>query len=219
LAQKKVVITSQEEEHFIRSGEGLLVSPQKFDEYISEAEMKQELASSSSKNIISKEFVSIKRSVFVNKFTSNSWINCVTTTSFEGRAGYCKEKFSNDYQIQKCKSNFCDTCCKFNIFYIHSNALYNCKKKCYRNTDVTRHQEGYNNICMLSQNPDRNTYSYCDAKFARKPTYNRTCKYDMCNLCCVNINSLMKKKFSFFTVRQCFKDCSKKFPGEKQLLA
>jgi len=70
---------------------------------------------------------------------------------------------------------------------------------------------------MITTNPDKDAYSYCNEKFTT-PKYNQACKYDMCNLCCVNINSLGKKKFSFVTVKKFFKDCHKKFPSSKQIL-
>ena len=145
------------------------------------------------------------------------WKACVKKTTSSSRVIYCDERFKNEYQKQKCKVNkifkkasFCDTCCKSNIFWVHTNILHNCKKQCYRNTEETNTDSNYKNLCMMSDNPDKNIYSYCQNKFLNKLSI-RTCKYDMCNLCCVNLNTLKQKKHAFETVKSCFNDCSKKF--------
>lgn len=62
----------------------------------------------------------------------------------------------------------------------------------------------------MSENPDKNVYSYCENKFLN-PSSIRTCKLDMCNLCCVNLNTIKKKNHAFETVKSCFNDCSKEF--------
>lgn len=61
---------------------------------------------------------------------------------------------------------------------------------------------------MMSDDPDGNVYSYCDNKFLNEHT-KLTCKYDMCNLCCVNLNTIRSKKHAFETVKSCFTDCAK----------
>ena len=92
--------------------------------------------------------------------------------------------------------------------------MHTCKKQCYRNTEETNLDMNYKNYCMTSQNPDKNVYAYCQNRFTNPISIN-TCKYDMCNLCCVNLDTLKQKKHAFETVKSCFSDCSLEFNSLK----
>lgn len=137
------------------------------------------------------------------------WKACVINNTTEKRDQYCKDRFSNEYKKKQCQASFCHTCCKSNVFWMHSNTSHQCLKMCHKATIGERHDD-YNDVCMDSTNPDKNVYSYCQNKFVEAPIV-RTCKYDMCNLCCVNINTLKRKRHSYDTIKSCFKGCSRKF--------
>lgn len=36
-----------------------------------------------------------------------------------------------------------------------------------------------------------------------------SCKLDMCNLCCVTMDSMKKKNFSIDNLKKCYRECSK----------
>ena len=36
-----------------------------------------------------------------------------------------------------------------------------------------------------------------------------SCKLDMCNLCCVTMDSMKKKNFSVDNLKKCYRECSK----------
>jgi len=110
----------------------------------------------------------------------------------------------------QCKSNFCDMCCEANIFWKHSNTLFECKKLCRKTTKGENNQDDYKNVCFNSTNPNKNIYTYCDNKFNIK-SLNGVCKKDMCHLCCININSLKKRKHSYKIIKSCFKECADRF--------
>ena len=143
------------------------------------------------------------------------WKGCVLNNTTEKRQLYCKERFKNEFKRTKCqviynfkfKASFCDTCCKSNVFWMHSNTEHTCLKKCHKATTGEK-SEDYNDVCINSENPDKNIYSYCQSKFTEAPII-ETCKLDMCNLCCVNINALKKKKHNYTTIRSCFSTCAK----------
>ena len=90
---------------------------------------------------------------------------------------------------------------------MHSNTNHTCQKLCHKNT-IGEKTNDYDDICLTSENPDKNVYSYCQNTFVEKPLVD-TCKHDMCNLCCVNINTLKKRKHAYGTMKSCFSSCSK----------
>jgi hypothetical protein len=68
----------------------------------------------------------------------------------------------------------------------------------------------YKPVCIFSEQPSENVYSYCDNKINDKDAV-KTCKLDMCNLCCSTIDTMKSKFYSLDTIKKCFKDCSEKF--------
>ena len=107
------------------------------------------------------------------------------------------------------KANFCDSCCQKNIFFRYTNILYTCKKKCYKNTKGESDEiskNSYIDVCINSTNPENNIYNYCQNRFPEAFLV-KTCKYDMCNLCCVNVGSIQENSNSYDTLKHCFQSC------------
>jgi hypothetical protein len=92
----------------------------------------------------------------------------------------------------------------------HKNSAYLCKKTCSRAEVAETSEDVYKPICMSSDQPLSNIYSYCDSKMNDKDSI-KMCKLDMCNLCCSTLDSMQHKNFSLETIKKCFKDCSAKF--------
>jgi hypothetical protein len=82
-------------------------------------------------------------------------------------------------------------------------------KSCHKATISIPKNNDYVNTCIQSKTPDGNAYSYCDNKFYQydKATING-CKKDMCNLCCVTMDAMKQKNYSYDNIDRCFNDCT-----------
>ena len=85
-----------------------------------------------------------------------------------------------------------------------------CKKSCYRATAAENTNDDYVNTCINTTNPTQNVYNYCMNKMKDYDmNLSKFCKIDMCNLCCVTMDPIKKKIYSFDNTKKCFEDCSK----------
>jgi hypothetical protein len=84
-----------------------------------------------------------------------------------------------------------------------------CKKGCFRASLASDNNKDYQNVCILSPNNEQNIYNFCQDKMTgySKNLIN-TCKLDMCNLCCVGMDTIKNKNYSIPNLRECFTDCS-----------
>ncbi len=87
--------------------------------------------------------------------------------------------------------------------------MHNCKKACYKSAIAIDISKEYENICINSSNPTNNVYQFCDKKMDYDQSLVQYCKLDMCNLCCVTMDSIKKKSFSFDNLKTCFIGCNK----------
>jgi len=87
-----------------------------------------------------------------------------------------------------------------------------CKKGCYRASISSENNKEYKNVCINSPNNNQNIYSFCEEKMA---SFNinliNYCKLDMCNLCCVGMDTIKNKNYSVPNLKNCFIDCSKNY--------
>jgi len=68
----------------------------------------------------------------------------------------------------------------------------------------------YKNVCINSADTKRNIYDYCEQKMnSISQTAKESCKLDMCNLCCVTMDSMKSKSYSTNNLTKCYKDCNK----------
>ena len=87
-----------------------------------------------------------------------------------------------------------------------------CKKGCFRGAIAQENNKEYKNVCITSPNNVQNIYNYCEDKMASyPPTMMNFCKLDMCNLCCVGMDTMKNKNYSVPNMKACFKDCSKMY--------
>jgi hypothetical protein len=93
----------------------------------------------------------------------------------------------------------------------HKNTLYLCNKVCSRAVISNPDNDDYKSICIQSANPLTNIYDYCESRMKTSPDEKKTCKLDMCNLCCSTIDVMKKTLYSVDTMKKCFEDCSKEF--------
>lgn len=87
--------------------------------------------------------------------------------------------------------------------------IHNCKKACFKSTIAVDTTDEYKNVCIASPDPKNNVYDYCEQKmnqFSQKSK--EACKLDMCNLCCVTMDAMKKKNYSFDNLKKCFKECN-----------
>lgn len=87
-----------------------------------------------------------------------------------------------------------------------------CKKGCYRASIASENNKEYKNVCINSPNNQQNIYSFCEEKFTTfNPNLINFCKLDMCNLCCVGMDTIKNKNYSVPNLKSCFKDCAKNY--------
>jgi hypothetical protein len=85
-----------------------------------------------------------------------------------------------------------------------------CKKGCYRSSIAVDENKDYINTCVATPNTQQNIYSFCQDRFSGyNPTMLNLCKLDMCNLCCVGMDSIKHKNYSFPNLKSCFLDCAR----------
>jgi hypothetical protein len=87
-----------------------------------------------------------------------------------------------------------------------------CKKLCYRASIASENNKEYKNVCISSSNNQQNIYNFCEEKmsFLNLNMVN-LCKLDMCNLCCVGMDTIKNRNYSFSNLKNCFVDCSNSF--------
>ena len=87
-----------------------------------------------------------------------------------------------------------------------------CKKGCFRAAIASENNKEYKNVCINSPNNQQNIYSFCEEKMATfNPKFTNFCKLDMCNLCCVGMDTIKNKNYSVPNMKACFTDCSKAY--------
>lgn len=88
--------------------------------------------------------------------------------------------------------------------------MYKCNKVCNRGLIADDQSFDYIDTCINSTNPLQNVYDYCYKKYnseVDKELIN-TCKLDMCNLCCVTMDPMKNKKYSWDNSQKCFDACA-----------
>jgi len=142
--------------------------------------------------------------------------DCIRKKKKPQREKFCEINFKSEKQRKKCKANFCDFCCVNKVFFKYTNLIHQCKKSCYKSAEGDTSEDSkeiYNNICLNTPNPEKDIYSYCENRFP-EVFLKKICKYDMCNLCCININIIESKLNSYEVTKNCFLECSKKFKSK-----
>lgn len=89
--------------------------------------------------------------------------------------------------------------------------MYMCKKACSRSTVAESGHDDYKNVCISSENFAYSVYEYCELKLKNDIEQKKTCKIDMCNLCCTTMDMMKSKNYSIDSMKKCFQDCSKEF--------
>jgi hypothetical protein len=92
-----------------------------------------------------------------------------------------------------------------------------CKKGCYKSSIAIDENKDYINTCILSENSQESIYNFCQEKFLIfDPKLINSCKLDMCNLCCVGMDSMKNKNYSIPNLKSCFLDCTKSYNSYKE---
>jgi len=135
---------------------------------------------------------------------------CMINNTVRDRKSWCSRTFNVIPAKERCNNNFCDTCCDKYTDKSKKTSMYVCKKACRRSTVSEPAKDDYKAICIISQNPLNSIYDYCDTKIS-DPDSKKTCKLDMCNLCCSTLDSIVHKQFSINSIKKCFEACSHEF--------
>jgi hypothetical protein len=139
---------------------------------------------------------------------SLGWMDCITAKNSTERSNVCRRLFFNEFRRQGCQKDFCNTCCETNIPASRPNVQLNCKKTCTKQTAAEENATDYKKVCLNSNNPESDTYSFCSNKF-KDPVGARNCKLDLCQLCCVTMDVVRSKNYSYDSFKGCFAECAK----------
>jgi hypothetical protein len=72
------------------------------------------------------------------------------------------------------------------------------------------HNEEYMGVCINGDDTQSNIYNFCSTKMqGYDMTIMSYCKLDMCNLCCVTMDNMKKKSYSFNNVKSCYDKCAR----------
>merc|ERR1719362_1710603 len=110
------------------------------------------------------------------------------------------------------KKNFCTECCESKIDPIYKNVVHVCTKTCFKATIASSNNDEYKNVCINSPDSSKNIFGYCENKLNDFSEIQKdACKLDMCNLCCVTMDSIKSKNFSVDSLKRCYNDCSEAY--------
>jgi hypothetical protein len=154
----------------------------------------------------------LKDSTIFGRINSNiknfTWSKCLNYPQIDDRIRYCHVLFYSKSELENCRNNFCHSCCLKTVDLTNKGHLSLCKKQC------STIEEGSNNktwkSCIEPTHTENSIYPYCDEHF-KKDFYGRSrCKTDLCNLCCVSVESMKKNTLlSDFSVSKCYEKCVK----------
>merc|ERR1712032_388124 len=137
------------------------------------------------------------------------WKKCVMARATKDRSTWCENNFASEFLKKKCENKFCDTCCDKSVEPNSKNVNHMCKKGCFRASISVENNKEYKNVCITSPNNIQNIYNFCNDKFDTfNPNMMSYCKLDMCNLCCVGMDTIKNKNYSVPNLKACFKDCA-----------
>lgn len=144
----------------------------------------------------------------VNTHIANfSWKKCLNYAVNDDRKKFCNVLFSSKVEIDKCKKNFCNSCCDKMVDGTNNEHQFLCQKQC------TLMEAGTNKntweSCIETAHPERSIYPYCDDVWKKDFNLKQRCKTDMCNLCCVSLETKGNKKLSDESVGSCYNKCTK----------
>jgi hypothetical protein len=153
----------------------------------------------------------VKTIFAVDKAVKLGWEKCVESKTIDDRDNICRRMFENEFKRKQCenKDNFCNMCCENTVSVEDRTVMWNCKKQCGNQNAIEVSPNDYTKVCMESDNPQTGVYNYCSRKIeANDVSKIKTCKIDMCNLCCMTLDVMKNKKYSFNTIMQCYQECS-----------
>lgn len=137
-----------------------------------------------------------------------SWSKCLAYPTYEDRLKYCNVLYHSEILLNRCKDNFCETCCNSSVDVTNPQNLYLCNKQCRLiETGNTKNKSWKS--CIEPQNQDNSVYPYCDKIFAKDFFQKSRCKVDMCKLCCISFDPLGKTNMANSSLNNCYKKCIK----------
>ena len=115
----------------------------------------------------------------INKNLNNfSWQQCLTIPILQDRIRYCDILFHSKFELEKCKSNFCESCCKKSVDITNRMHIFLCEKQC-KLTEIGNYQEKSYVVCSEPKNPESSIYPYCDKLYEIDIYQKFQCKIDM----------------------------------------
>lgn len=143
----------------------------------------------------------------INRSIKNfTWSKCLSYPHQDDRMKYCNVLFSSKLEIKRCEKDFCGSCCDSFVDLTNKTHKMLCRKQCQ--ISKIGNKDSDLNTCIVPLHQDNSVYPYCDETFP-KDVYGRSrCKTDMCNLCCVSLDSKnTNPNVSDNEVNKCYEKC------------
>lgn len=136
-----------------------------------------------------------------------SWGKCLHYPVRDERRKYCDLLFSSKIEIDRCKKNFCGSCCNKMVDNTNPEHMFLCNKQCNLSETGTKSKSW--ETCVEPQHPENSIYPYCDESFSNDFFAKQRCKTDMCNLCCISLDQKNSDNFTDEVVGNCYQKCIK----------
>lgn len=107
-------------------------------------------------------------------------------------------------------------CCEDIIDWLHPTMRQTCRKECTEAGLPTNSQKEWE-VCINPPKPMESTYKYCDT-ILEHPVEISFCKKDMCDLCCVSSQAMVKKVLSEESIHACHNKCLEKFSDHMDII-
>ena len=145
----------------------------------------------------------------INKNIKNfSWQRCLSYPIAEDRIRFCDVLFHSEFELSKCKNDFCSSCCRKSVDITNQYHIFLCEKQC-KTTEVGNIGEKTYNSCSEPTNPESSIYPYCDKLYDNDFYQRSQCKIDMCNLCCISFDTIKNTNLPNEAVNDCYGMCIK----------
>ena len=154
----------------------------------------------------------MKTNLVLNQVNQNiknfSWQKCLSYPVQEDRVRFCDILFHSKFELDKCKNNFCESCCKKSVDITNHQHLFLCEKQC-RLIEIGNYGDKSFSSCSEPTNPDTSIYPYCDKLYEVDFYQKSQCKIDMCNLCCISFDTMKNTNLPNSAVNECYAMCIK----------
>lgn len=106
------------------------------------------------------------------------------------------------------QKDFCYSCCNKAVDSTNPVHKFLCEKQCSTIEEGISDTKSWQS-CLNPSQPEKSVYPYCDEMFKNDFYQNTKCKNDMCNLCCVSVDTKGRHSLTDLSLNECYTQCAK----------